>query len=246
MSAKKPLVLCLSDRRHAACPLLPPSKAYDCSALHAAPESVVPLARRLMPDVLLLEAASAQIIPRLSPFADFSPYFPFLFVVPEDLVSVYAAVFPPNRIFSAPTSPEALSPTVHALISAYPAPVRCLNAAVSRFLLSLSIYPKHMGFTYLKDAILILLMCPEAASGATTRLYSLIAFCHQATNRQVEHDIRTALDAAERTDPFSAFLRPFVGASAGPGACRPHISNGAFVALAAEWLRFRSAAETEG
>lgn len=98
---------------------------------------------------------------------------------------------------------------------------------VTALLLSLGISTKHNGFSYLREAIL--LMAKDPAQSVTKMLYPEVARRCDCNKENVERSIRTALDRAWEKSDREKWMAFFPGAQQRP-------SNAVFISRLAEAL----------
>jgi hypothetical protein len=88
---------------------------------------------------------------------------------------------------------------------------KSLTQKVSSFLISLKISPKHLGFTYLKDAIVYCLANRGVVGNLQSDVYLSISAKYETSVYSIERSIRIAIDHAwkiKKEDMFSLSKKP--------------------------------------
>ena len=125
-----------------------------------------------------------------------------------------------------PCSVHAICDQIRALSRYVPASPSPVSAAVSRRLTSLGFCPSRIGFSLLRDAIVLQYENPEWA--ITKHIYPELAKKYRIKPTQVERDMRTAIEHAWASPHHHQWLTLFSGDT------RP--SNGVFLSRITESL----------
>lgn len=128
-----------------------------------------------------------------------------------------------------PCSIEAIASRVQDLSCRLKAPAAKTDPVsyVTNLLLALNISPKHNGFAYLREAIL--LMAKDPSQSVTKMLYPGVAHICKCNKENVERSIRTALDKAWEKRDEAQWQKFFPNASQRP-------SNAVFISRLTEAL----------
>ena len=137
-------------------------------------------------------------------------------------------------IIRKPCSPAAVSQRVRDLSKRLNRPISPIDPAayVAERLRKLMFSPRHKGFEYLKEAVL--LMCKQPDISLTKVLYPAVGSSFNSSSIQVERAIRGAINSAwnqNHTQSWTDLFPP------GPDGTIPRPSNGTVISRLADELR---------